>query len=305
MSSPTEPSVPPAQRNQPAWREVGDRVWVGTHPWLDVNVTVVAGSASLAVVDTWGSAAAGTTLTKHVSELARRLGGLTVSAVVNTHWHFDHTFGNATVLDAWPAAACVAHEEARAELEARGEQQRLLLTSPGHPDSAGHEDAIARTTLAMPTTTFSAAHVLDLGERRIELLHLGSGHTAGDVVVHVPDADVLLAGDLVEQSGAPCYGDASFPLEWPRTLDALLGLVGGSTVVVPGHGTPVDRDFVEQQRGQIGQVAETIRHLASSGVPVHRAVDEGSWPFAPDAMTDAVRRGYAQLPRSARTLPLV
>jgi hypothetical protein len=94
-------------------------------------------------------------------------------------------------------------------------------------------------------------------------------------------------------------------MEWPLTLDILLGLSGSSTVVVPGHGAPVDREFAEDQRNAIGVVAETIRDLATRGVPVGEALAAGEWPYPRDELEHAVRRGYEQLPRSQKRLPLV
>ena len=61
-------------------------------------------------------------------------------------------------------------------------------------------------------------------------------------------------------------------MDWPLSLDIVLGLITPATVVVPGHGAPVDRDFVEEQRNDIGIVAETIRDLATRGVPVDQAL---------------------------------
>ncbi|MFA6577133.1 MAG: MBL fold metallo-hydrolase, partial [Nocardioides sp.] len=130
------------------------------------------------------------------------------------------------------------------------------------------------------------------------------GHTAGDLVVRVPDCDTLLSGDLVEESAAPGFGGDCYPLEWPWTLDIVLGLTTSSSVVVPGHGAVVDREFVEVQRNQIGLVAETVRDLAGRGVKVEDALDAGEWPFPRSALADAVRRGYEQLPRSQKRLPL-
>ena len=63
--------------------------------------------------------------------------------------------------------------------------------------------------------TFSSVRSIDLGDRVVELVHPGRGHTGGDLVVRVPDADVLLAGDLVEESAPPSYGPDCFPLDWP------------------------------------------------------------------------------------------
>ena len=68
----------------------------------------------------------------------------------------------------------------------------------------------------------------------MELIHPGRGHTSGDLVVRVPDADVLLGGDLIEESDPPFIGDDSWPMEWPLTLDLVLGLMTDATVVVPG-----------------------------------------------------------------------
>ena len=67
----------------------------------------------------------------------------------------------------------------------------------------------------------------------------------------------------------------------------------------------MDRDFVEEQRNTIGIVAETIRDLAGRGVPVDEALDAGEWPWPREVLATAVRRGYEQLPRSQKRLPLI
>jgi hypothetical protein len=94
-------------------------------------------------------------------------------------------------------------------------------------------------------------------------------------------------------------------MDWPATLDLVISLLGPGSVVVPGHGEPVGRDFAEEQRSAIGVVAETIRDLASKGVPVRDALAAAQWPYPVEQLEHAVRRGYAQLPPSARTLPLI
>ena len=157
--------------------------------------------------------------------------------------------------------------------------------------------------------TFTSVAVVDLGDRVVELVHPGRGHTAGDLVVRVPDADVLVAGDLVEEAGPPAYGADCFPLDWPAALDLVVGLLTPASVVVPGHGSPVDQRFVTEQRGDVGAVAEAIFDLASRSVPLEQALTDGlrdtAWPFPADRLREAVRRGYEQVPRTARRLPLV
>lgn len=292
--------------------EVAERVWVARHAWLDVNTTVVAGEAGLVIVDTLGSERAARGLADHVARLALPPGaGRDVVAVVNTHDHFDHVLGNDHLVTRWPGAALHAHESAAATMAATTARFAAAFraeAAAGRPDPHG-EDVLA-TSVRVPDRTFSSAAVVDLGDRLVELVHPGRGHTAGDLVVRLRDngaggADVLVAGDLLETSAPPAYGVDSWPLEWPGALDLVAGLTGPDTVVVPGHGPPAGRDLVLEQGREVAAVAATIGDLAARGVPVDRALAEGTWPWPADHLAEAVRRGYAHLPPAARRLPLV
>lgn len=277
--------------------EVADRVWVARHEWYDVNVVAVGGSDGLVVVDTNVSWEAGQALLAGL----RTVSPLPVMTVVNTHDHFDHVFGNGALRAAYAGAPIVAHEEAAAVMVDSGAEVQAAAASWDHPRAA----EVVATEIVPPDRTFSSAMALDLGDRAVELVHPGRGHTAGDLVVRVPDADVVLAGDLVEQGAPPSYGEDCWPLEWPTSLDLVLQLTGPDTVVVPGHGAPVGRDFVQEQRADIGVVAETIRHLAGSGVPVRDALEQGEWPWPAKGLRHAVSRGYEHLPRAQKRLPLL
>ena len=278
--------------------EVADRVWVARYPWLDVNVSVVSGGAGLLVLDTQASAA----LAREVVADLRRVSSQPVLWAVNSHVHWDHTFGNG-VLQA-QGAELICHETAAETLPEHAAEVRAAAAEEDDPRWA----EVAATEVVVPARTFSSAVSLDLGDRFVELVHPGRGHTGGDLVVRVPDADVLLAGDLVEQTdegNVPAFGTDCYPMEWPLTLDVVLGLTTAQSVVVPGHGAVVDRDFVEQQRNDIGIVAETVRDLATRGVPVDEALAAAEWPYPRERLANAVRRGYEHLPRSQKRLPLV
>ena len=277
--------------------EVADRVWVARQQWYDLNVCLVRGSAGLLVVDTQASAVAARAIVEDV----RALGVGAVTAIVNTHEHFDHTFGNGAFREAYGALPIHAHEVAAAQTVDAGE--RIKERFAEETDDP-HRDEVIATEIVPADHTFSSVTVLDLGDRQVELLHPGRGHTAGDAVLRVPDADVVLAGDLVEESGPPAYGVDCHPLDWPGTLDMVLTLLTPGSVVVPGHGARVDRDFVEQQRQDVAIAAQTIRDLAAAGVPADRALAEGEWPFPREGLEHAVRRGYAALPPGGRSLPL-
>ena len=282
--------------------EVADRCWVARYEFLDVNVGVVAGDRGLLVIDTHASEVEARTVVEQVRRLARG----DVVAVVNTHQHFDHTFGNAVFSDEYDGLELFAHEAAAAGLAESGpalqEEARNDDSEPRHAD-------IASARIVVPDQTFSSARAIDLGDRFVELIHPGRGHTAGDSVIRVPDVDVMFAGDLVEESaqrsGVPGFGDDCFPMEWPATMDLVISMLAASSVVVPGHGVPVDLDFVQEQRNNIGTVAETIRDLAGRGVSVDDALASARWPYPTDELTHAVARGYQHLPRSARSLPLL
>ncbi len=152
-----------------------------------------------------------------------------------------------------------------------------------------------------PTVLVGERHALDLGDRTVDLLHLGRGHTDNDLMLHIPDAAAWLLGDLIEESGPPYYGPESCPLEWPVTVAHLLLLLEPGDVLVPGHGRPVDQAFVEAQHGQLAGVANLIRDLHDAGVPAGRAADEGGedWPLPVDGLADAIEAGYTQLSHPA------
>jgi glyoxylase-like metal-dependent hydrolase (beta-lactamase superfamily II) len=278
------------------WDEVGDRCWVRRYAEWDVNVGVVAGSDGVLVVDTRGTRRQGEALRDQVRRLVPRL---QVRWVVNTHQHFDHTFGNIAFDD----ATIHAHENAAAGLEPAAERIRRLCREDDPDDPLNRQ--VIDTPLRHPDATFSSVGTVDLGDRYVEMVHPGRGHTDGDVLVRLPDVDVVFAGDLVEESAPPAYGEDSFPLDWPASLDVAIGVLTSRTRVVPGHGAVVGLDFVREQGADIAQVANTIGGLAHSGVPLESAAAQGDWPWDPQRLEHAIRRGYAHLAPSSGRLPLL
>jgi glyoxylase-like metal-dependent hydrolase (beta-lactamase superfamily II) len=266
------------------WHEVADGCFVRRYESFDVSCGVVVGDAGLLVIDTRASLVQGRAL----ADAVRGLSSLPIRAVANTHVHFDHTFGNG----AFAGVPIMAHESVPVAMEADTARIRAAYTDD--VDDPLRDEVLA-TEVVAPTETFSSVWAVDLGDRLVELVHPGRGHTDGDIVIRVPDADVVYAGDLVESSAPPSYGTDSFPLDWPDSLDMVIGLLTADSAVVPGHGPPVDRDFVQRQRGEVVDVAEQIRVLATTGVPVDDALDRGTWPYPSAHLANAVRRGYATL----------
>jgi glyoxylase-like metal-dependent hydrolase (beta-lactamase superfamily II) len=231
-----------------SWREVRSGVYVAIAEPESVNLGLIVGSRGALLVDTGSSPAQGRTLRSSVGTVT----DIPLTAVVVTHWHYDHAFG----LAAFPDVPKIAHESVRSRLlsaEAAAEAERLSVDP--------HE-------LGQPSVELAVATALDLGERRVEIAHLGRGHTDGDLVIVVPDADLLFAGDLLESAGPPSFGPDSVPDEWPATVDAVIGLMTAATLTIPGHGEPVGREFVFEQRGWIAAQAAEKRTPPESTLPL-------------------------------------
>jgi glyoxylase-like metal-dependent hydrolase (beta-lactamase superfamily II) len=128
------------------------------------------------------------------------------------------------------------------------------------------------------TTTFDGELTLTVGDRPVRLLELGPAHTAGDVVVHVPDAAVVFTGDLVFHGGHPIVW-AGPVTRWIDACDRLLAL--DARTVVPGHGPLGDRACIEAQRGYFEWlVAEGTPRLEGGLAPLDVARDLADGPYA-------------------------
>ncbi len=282
------------------WQEVGDGCFRRRYRAFDLNIGVVRGGDGLLVLDTRADL-------RQAEELLDDLAafGQPVRWVVNSHWHFDHLFGNQRFREAAHGSGRPTDAEVAAELElwghealpptlARFEANGLRADlRAAYGDDAG--DEYDRVVLTPPDHLVAERHVLDLGDRGVELAHLGRGHTDNDLVVSVPGTGVVYAGDLLEESAAPAFGDDCFPLEWPGTADALVACA--ATTFVPGHGDVMGLVAAADQASAIAAVADLIRALHAAGVPAADALAEGGdrWPFPPGALRDAVARAYAAL----------
>ena len=152
-------------------------------------------------------------------------------------------------------ATIIAHADALAELQAHGDAilDRVLRRS---------RDKGMGTRLVLPDETFEDRKVIQLGDRHIELLHLGPAHSPGDISVWLPRHKVVIAGDIAfHQRMLPVfeYTDTAAWIETWNDFEAL-----GAEIVIPGHGVPTDiatvtrytRDYLLDVRGQIGALID-------------------------------------------------
>jgi len=208
---------------------------------LGGNVGVLRTSEGAVVVDTMTFRMQG----ERIRELAEQLGGGPVQVVLNTHWHRDHTHGN----PAFPVGTKVVATE-------------RTLEHLRNRDADYWTGAAAGT---LPNETFTDEHELKLGGKTIRAIHLGRGHTDGDMVVLFVEDRVLHAGDL--------YFNALYPnidlesggsvKEWGDTLDRVLAL--DFDRVIPGHGPVSDRAGLVAFQGFIRQLWQVAADAAAKG----------------------------------------
>jgi glyoxylase-like metal-dependent hydrolase (beta-lactamase superfamily II) len=259
------------------WREVGEGVFVRRYSFFDQDIGAIVGDDAVLVIDTRTTYAQA----RELQDDLRALSPHPVT-VVNTHFHFDHTFGNAL----FRPGAIWGHVRCAAMLRADGEEMRRSVAAR-MPELAAELDEVE---IVPPNRTVGEGRVIDVGGRAVHLRHLGRGHTDNDLLVLVPDANVTFAGDLIEQGAPPSFGDG-FPLDWPETLRASLPLLEGP--VVPGHGDVVDRAFVEAQMQEIAAAAEVVRAAHAEGADVAQAASRIAFPA--EVARQVAERGYLQL----------
>ena len=190
--------------------------------------------------------------------------------MVNTHGHFDHAFGNRVFRPAtiWGHVGCPPF------MARTGETRRARI--------AADEPTIASDLLAVeldpPDRVFAETAAIEVGGRRVELRYLGRGHTDHDIVVSIPSANVVFAGDLIEGGAVPFFNDG-YPLDWPETAYRLAELVRGT--VVPGHGDHAGPMFATQQAEAFRTIAELGRRIQRGDLGVEDALELTPFPNLP------------------------
>ncbi len=257
------------------WIELADGVLVRRYAELDLSVGLVIGDRDCLVVDTRSDPGQG-------AELHAAVRGVTSlpCSVVLTHAHFDHCLGTAALLP----TTVWAHPRCRDDLARGGGAQHTEALAWSRVQRMPRDPVLVRPVV--PDHLVAEPVDVDLGGRRVLLLHPGLGHTDHDVAVWSPDTGVLFAGDLIEQGADPDFTDA-YPLDWPTAVTELLRL--GPRTVVPGHGDPVDIHFAAAQRDDLAALAALCQAVLAGQLDTAGALPAS--PFGQAATLAALARG--------------
>lgn len=272
-----------------AWLEVGDRVFARRYRFLDQQIGAILSADGPVVIDTRSTVL-------HAREILADLHELSpapVAAVINTHHHFDHTYGNHEFrpTSIWGHVRCARRIQEVVDDPAAHAANRAEIAEEYPRIAAELDDVIPD---APDRTVGDEGRDIEIGGRRLELRWLGRGHTDNDLVIRLPDAGVVFAGDLLENGAPPWTGDG-YPFDWPVTVEAILALASGPTpvAVVPGHGAVGDRAFVERSLADLQLVADLGRRVASGELGLAEAAGAAPWPV--DVATETIERALAQL----------
>ncbi len=257
-------------------------------------------------------------------EVARMVSKAPVRAAVNTHYHLDHTFGN--IAYERQKIPIMAHERAPALMKERyAALQRVdkgPLLAPLEKRAANATDpiekrhlnsdlgalkwmyeAIDRVTLAYPTELLGASdfpNKIDLGGITVLIEHQ-TGHTPTDLVVHVPERDLVFTGDLLFEKSWPVAFDSDM-ISWRKALDRLAAF-GRGTRFVPGHGPVCGVEVVREFADLIDDLHNHSEKMLRASASVEEATrrytipdrfekfDMFSWDWA---IGGAMRSYYAQ-----------
>jgi cyclase len=180
-----------------------------------------------------------------IREIATELTDAEPVMIINTHYHLDHTHGNPAFA---PGTRVLSTERTLSHLQA-------LDTDFWTGDAAQ----------LLPNETFSDRRRIVVGSKTIDLMHVGRGHTDGDLVVLLPDENAVHMGDLHFNRHYPNIDlEAGGSVrDWPMTLERVLEFE--FEIVSPGHGATTDRDGIRQFQSFMAQLSQIGSDAAAQG----------------------------------------
>jgi glyoxylase-like metal-dependent hydrolase (beta-lactamase superfamily II) len=227
----------------------------------DPNSGVIVGEDGCMVIDAQATPA----MARQVIERVRTVTDKPIKYVVLSHYHAVRVLG----ASAYEAQGIIASQATYDLIVERGQED---WDSEYGRFPRLFQDATSIPGLTWPNLTFETAMSVFLGKREVKLFHLGAGHTAGDIVAWVPDAEVMFSGDLVEYHSACYCGDAHLR-EWPLTLDEIRDF--SPRALVPGRGDAlVGAAKVREAVAMTRDFVSTLYNTAELSVARNRTLKE-------------------------------
>ena len=187
--------------------------------------------------------------------------GAKTQFVLNTHWHGDHTGGNAELGD---EATIMAHANVRLRM-ANGDAAREMAPAPD---------------IALPLVTYDDGAIIHFGGQTVKAIHLPMGHTDGDTVVYFTEANVFHTGDLMFADKFPFIDKASggSVAGYLNNVQAIIDMINAETIVIPGHGPLSKVDDLKRFKAMIEATQVEVDAMQSAGLTLAEAQQKGLDP---------------------------
>jgi cyclase len=195
-----------------------------------------------------------------VKSALAKLSSRPLKLLINTHWHFDHTSGNAAMHDA--GAFIVAQQNTRVRLSS---PQHVRVTNLDFP---------ASPTSALPQQTFGDREQLFYNNDELDLVHTPDAHTDSDIFIHFTNANVVHTGDLWFNGMYPLIDDSTGGTinGMLRGVDQVLSVADDRTKIIPGHGELGDKAALQRYREMLATVANRVEKLKIGGQSLQQVV---------------------------------
>jgi glyoxylase-like metal-dependent hydrolase (beta-lactamase superfamily II) len=221
------------------------------------------------------------------------LGGGAIDFAINTHWHFDHADGNQVLgpEGTW----LVAHEISR-QMMTKNNVINLVTTARDQP---------AYPETALPVLTFDDAMQFHFNGERIDLMHFGPAHTAGDTAVILRGHKAVHLGDVFNNAGYPFIdadngGSLSGIIEF---CSKVLEQIDSTYTVVPGHGPVTDAQALADYVAMLATIRDRMNALISTGATLQQVVaaqPTSDWDERKGNPASFLNRAYLSLTRERR-----
>jgi len=231
--------------------ELETGVFARLHEGL-TNAGIIVGDDSVLIIDSLRVPSFARDLIKDVKDITDK----PIQFVIDTHSHWDHSWGN----EEFPDATIIGHKNCYAEMidVEWNEQWRKKVTSSNDPWS--EEGNIVNIT--PPNMTFETSMQLYFGGRELDLKYFGRAHTSGDIYIHLPKEKIVFTGDVAQDGGVPYLGDC-YPVDWPDTDNKLAALP--IERFMSGHGPIGDHKALEGARDFIHNLVDSVKSAIADG----------------------------------------